>query len=491
MLKRRDLSSRIDVLHTAFTIKRSMRRRASKLVVNTKSSMQNLFASLQNVPGLREPQQVQVEGVTVSGSTFYFSKHPMMSFKEFFGISRTKRVGVPGHPTFDASSLASLARFGGTSFQAVFTSPIFYIHIMLLAVIAFVHHTDLDSLRGANVPETALNTLVEVTVFSIALFMGSVYSRFNERFHDCADCNAGCANVAALVTGNLAQDERARARAASIVRYVVAMIHVAYLQISGSMTAEKWAFLYRRGILLRSDVARLVQTCGSACSFDTVLFQWCLRLLWVSVRDGYLSTEESAQITDGIAAIRRLSNKQEAYTTTQVPLVYFHLMGVCVHLSLALTSWRAARAFVFDLGACSPDLDAHDARPCGYAGAVLQLVVQSWVIFVFVGLYATAVWMADPMGTRACNYDMQVDLEKVWAEALASIHAMVHADEIEVPNLAVTATGVQFESVEKQTGDIPGVGGHYVNLNVLARSSQKAVDGVETIGKGLGASSAS
>merc|ERR1711871_755240 len=135
-------------------------------------------------------------------------------------------------------------------------------------------------------------------------------------------------------------------------------------------------------------------------------------------------------------------------------------MGVCVHLSLALTSWRAARAFVFDLGACSSDHDAHDGTPCGRgtAGAVLQLVVQSLVIFVFVGLYSTAVWMADPMGTRACNYDMQVDLERVWAEALASIHAMVHADEIEVPNLAVTATGVQFESVEKQTGDIPGVG---------------------------------
>ena len=470
--------------------------RAHQLANDTRrsmrSSMHNIFASLQNTAGFVDPpKEVKVEGVTVSGSTFYFSKHPMMSFKEFFGISRTKRVGVPGHPTFDASSLASLARFGGTSFQAVFSSPIFYIHIMLLVVIAFVHYTDLDSLRGATVPETALNTLVEVTVFSIALFMGSVYSRFNERFHDCADCNAGCANVAALVTGNLAQDESARARAASIVRYVIAMVHVAYLQISGPMTAEKWAFLYRRGILLRGDVARLVQACGSACSFDTVLFQWCLRLLWVSVRDGYLSTEESAQITDAIAAVRRLSNKQEAYTTTQVPLVYFHLMGVCVHLSLALTSWRAARAFAFDLGDCSSDPDAHDGTPCGHAGAALQLVVQSLVIFVFVGLYSTAVWMADPMGTRACNYDMQVDLERVWAQGLASIHAMVHADEIEVPNLAVTATGVQFESVEKQTGDISGVGGHYVDLNVLARSSQKAKDGMETIGKGLGASSAS
>lgn len=461
-----------------------------------KASMQNVYESLQGTSGPL-PKQVKVEGVTVSGSTFFFTQHPMMTFKEFFGIARSKRVGVPGHPTFDASSLNSLMRFGGTSFQAVFTSPIFYMHMLLLAVIAFAHATGaagmLAALRGAHVPETALNTLVEVTVFSIALFMGSVYGRFNERFHDCADCNAGCANVASLVTGNLAQDDRARARAASVVRYVVAIVHVAYLKISGPMTPEKWAFLYRRGILLRGDVTRLVQASGSARSFDTVLFQWCLRLLWVSVRDGYLSTEESAQISEGIAAVRRLSNKQELYTTTQVPLVYFHLMGVCVHLSLGMLSWRAGRAFAVDIK--GDNGNQHDGAPHGIAGAVLELVVQSWVIFVFVGLYSTAVWMADPMGTRACNYDMQVDLEKMWAEGLAAIHAMVHADEIEVPNLSVTTSGVQFESVDANAGDTAaGVGGHYVDLDVLARASRKGVDAmdkIEKIGKGVqGAASA-
>ena len=78
---------------------------------------------------------------------------------------------------------------------------------------------------------------------------------------------------------------------------------------------------------------------------------------------------------------------------------------------------------------------------------------------------------------------------------LAAIHAMVHADEIEVPNLSVTTSGVQFESVDANAGDTAaGVGGHYVDLDVLARASRKGVDAmdkIEKIGKGVqGAASA-
>ena len=123
-----------------------------------------------------------------------------------------------------------------------------------------------------------------------------------------------------------------------------------------------------------------------------------------------------------------LSAKQIAYTLTQVPLVYFHVMGVCLHSFIMCLSWQSAHGFAA-AGAtqCTPSAaNAHDGR-C-YAGYGAMLVLgQVWLIYLLVGLYMSAVWMSDPMGTRAANYDLGVDLAGLWAESQNAIDAMLQA----------------------------------------------------------------
>ena len=46
-----------------------------------------------------------------------------------------------------------------------------------------------------------------------------------------------------------------------------------------------------------------------------------------------------------LGTVRGLSAKQIAYTITQVPFVYFHIMLLAVHSYIFTTSWKAGHNF--------------------------------------------------------------------------------------------------------------------------------------------------
>ena len=55
--------------------------------------------------------------------------------------------------------------------------------------------------------------------------------------------------------------------------------------------------------------------------------------------------------------------------------------------------------------------------------------------------------MSDPMGTRASNYDLNVDLTNLWNEAQNAINAMLADGEkpLPVPQIEVTQPGKGFK----------------------------------------------
>ena len=53
--------------------------------------------------------------------------------------------------------------------------------------------------------------------------------------------------------------------------------------------------------------------------------------------------------------------------------------------------------------------------------------------------------MADPMGTRASNYDLAVDLAGLWKESQNVIDAMMNVPEPEVPVCLATEDGFEMQ----------------------------------------------
>eukprot|EP00937_MAST-01D_sp_MAST-1D-sp2_P006709 g6709.t1 len=400
-------------------------------------------------PGYRQAgargERVKVGGQAVSGGAFVFTQFPDLSFSEFFGLSKRQRVGVPGAASFNPVSVYSLARFTGTSFQATLASGIFWLHLVLLAFLLFLHSelADAATLRGMRPPNEFSGLLSNIAIFTIAVFAGNCYSRFDERFHDCCKVNHAVAAVGTMATGWMGGHTASGSElAASITRYSCSLVHVLYLNITGPMDERKWAHLWSCGMLTREEVDILQDTRAP----ELVLHQWMARLLHRACDHCIISHEQLANIDEAVGTARELASKQRAYTVTQVPLVYFHIMSLCLHSWLFVSSWQAA----------SDARDAYErgcAAPAGggpeqcYRGLVFVLVgAQVAVVYLFIGLYTAAVWMADPMGTRASNYDLGHDLEQMWEQALTCIHSMTTgAYEPPVTELHSTADGFKFQ----------------------------------------------
>lgn len=131
---------------------------------------------------------------------------------------------------------------------------------------------------------------------------------------------------------------------------------------------------------------------------------------------------------------------------TQVPLVYFHIMSLTLHTWLAVSSWSAARevAYTWEKPCATVSSGAATGQYECYQGvSIVALLAQVLVIYLFVGLYTSAVWMSDPMGTRASNYDLNYDLDNLWKEALNAILSMT-SDLYEPPVSLLERTDAGF-----------------------------------------------
>ena len=99
-------------------------------------------------------------------------------------------------------------------------------------------------------------------------------------------------------------------------------MHIYYMLISGGMDKRKWSILKNKGILLEGEIEQL-KAHGSP---GVVCFSWAIRILRSAVRENEITDCMAAEIQQAIQTVRGLAAKQIAYTITQIPLVYFHIM---------------------------------------------------------------------------------------------------------------------------------------------------------------------
>lgn len=128
--------------------------------------------------------------------------------------------------------------------------------------------------------------------------------------------------VTSVCTGALSATHNARCKAVSIIRYTNAILHIYYMLISGGMDQRKWSILKNKGILLEGEIEQL-KAHGSP---GVILFSWAVRILRAAVRENEITDRMAANIEEAIQTVRGLAAKQIAYTITQIPLVYFHIM---------------------------------------------------------------------------------------------------------------------------------------------------------------------
>ena len=179
-------------------------------------------------------------------------------------------------------------------------SSVFYFHLLFFGV-ALLAFTESDGSTGAApIPSTVFPTLQTLAIFTLVFFTNRVYSRFNERFHDCCRTNGGVTVVTSLCTGFLADSADSQAMAVSIMRYTNAILNIYYMLISGPLDANKYGTLMQRGLLTEAEVGLL----SANKSPGVVLYSWVCRILKACVREDRLTAQEAQRIEENVSTVR-------------------------------------------------------------------------------------------------------------------------------------------------------------------------------------------
>ena len=94
-------------------------------------------------------------------------------------VKYSQRRGVPGHVAYKYSMRGGLAHWAGSSFQAVFTSVMFWVHVAWFAAVTlsiiFLPYS--DQVRGFAIKEH----IGAITAFILTFFVSQSYSRWYAR----------------------------------------------------------------------------------------------------------------------------------------------------------------------------------------------------------------------------------------------------------------------------------------------------------------------
>lgn len=347
------------------------------------------------------------------------------------GHSNKTRVGVPGHKLYPQSWRIFLL-WGGSSFQAVFGTPLFYVHMCLLAisvgVFSAVDYT--EALQGAEVPAGFRGTTQGLTIFMLTFFIGQNFSEANARFENVCKTNGNVTRLSALA-GGLFPPEKARI----LMRYTNAIMHIYYFLLTGPLNDSKWDVLKQRGLLTDKEIAAL-QLQGSPA---VVLYSRAVRLLRAGPESGGTISMAERTFVEfvqpmeaQIGATRGLAAKQIAYSLYQVPVIYFHIVYFAVNVFMMCTVYETghlvAKAMHYPCqGVWSAPNPVDGTCPTGCAMAILS---EIFLLIIFTGLLMTAEGLSDIYGNKAFHYDLGVDLDNLWQESQNVLASM----EIEWPS---------------------------------------------------------
>mmetsp|Transcript_41293 Transcript_41293/g.131317 ORF Transcript_41293/g.131317 Transcript_41293/m.131317 type:complete len:385 (+) Transcript_41293:82-1236(+) len=335
----------------------------------------------------------------------------------------TQRVGVPGYPLYP-QGWAVLLRWAGSSFQAVFTNPLFGFYVVLVAisfsVFAAVPYS--AELESASVPPHFASALNAICTFLLTFFVGQNFSEANKRFENVCKTNGCVTRLSAIAGGLLPQGT-----ALLLMRYTNAIMHIYYLMLPGPLDDAKWSALEKRGLLTQEEIG-LLQLQGSPA---VVLYSWALKALRAAPPGGgqpgapeRFFLELVQPLEELIGGARGLAAKQIAYTTNQVPSVYFHIVYFAVNMFLCCTTYEMGHA----VGAAwdvTCDGTAQKGSVCA-PKLVMAVMLQVLLIILFLGVLFTAEGMADIYGGRVFQYDLGVDLDNLWQESQNVLRSMAH-----------------------------------------------------------------
>jgi hypothetical protein len=309
----------------------------------------------------------------------------------------------------------------GSSFQIVFTSSIFWFYLVLLATscIAFATVDYTDAVQGAMVPAMFGNAVMSLSVFMLTFFIGQCFSDAKARFENVCKTNGCVTRLSALAGGSLSPKA-----AYVLMRYTNAIMHIYYLMLSGPLDDGKWALLQKRGLLMDDEIKAL-RLQGSPA---VVLYSWALSFLRSISQRG-----ESGSLTERIfceliqpmeaqiGGARGLAAKQIAYTITQIPSVYFHVVYFATNVFMTCTCYDAGYAVAGALN--GPCVAGSEETKC-VSRVIMIISTELLLLVLFQSLLLTAQSLADIYGDKPCQYDLGNDLDNLWKESQNVIQSM-------------------------------------------------------------------
>mmetsp|Transcript_95160 Transcript_95160/g.183493 ORF Transcript_95160/g.183493 Transcript_95160/m.183493 type:complete len:373 (-) Transcript_95160:38-1156(-) len=332
------------------------------------------------------------------------------------------RIGVPGYGLYP-QNIRVLCQIGGSSFESVFKSPLLYVYLGVLAVcVAVFASVDYKKsvIRGATVPSSFAGLLVSLDVFTLTFFIGQCFSEANARFENVCKTNGNITRLSALAGGLLPRET-----AFILMRYTNAIMHIYYLMLSGPLDEGKWSLLQQRGLLTDEEI-RALQLQGSPA---VVLYTWAIKVLRNQSLTGQDSsmpervfTELIQPLEEQIGGARGLAAKQIAYTITQIPCNYFHVVYFAVNILLACTVYDSGHMVAVALDkTCFDGVEG----PCeGIPRVVMIVITEVLTLVILIALLQTAEGLADIYGNKQFHYDLGFDLDNLWQESQNVLKSM-------------------------------------------------------------------
>uniref|UniRef100_A0A7S2IYL3 Uncharacterized protein n=1 Tax=Alexandrium andersonii TaxID=327968 RepID=A0A7S2IYL3_9DINO len=280
-------------------------------------------------------------------------------------------------------------------------------------------------LRMMAVPPNFAASLNSLCIFLLAFFVGQNFSEANARFENVCKTN-GCVTRLSAIAGGLLPYKYAHL----LMRHTNAIMHIYYLMLSGPMDDAKWSLLEERGLLSREEISSL-QLQGSPA---VVLYSWAIKALRVvPTEDGCKAGPELPErlflqllqpLEEQIGGARGLAAKQVAYTITQIPSVYFHIVYVAVNMFLLCTTYEMGHAVALAWNKTCDDI-MEEGAVC-VPKVAMSVVLQVVTVGLFLGLLLTAEGMSDIYGNKVFDYDLGVDLDSLWNESQNVLKSMAH-----------------------------------------------------------------
>ena len=194
--------------------------------------------------------------------------------------------------------------------------------------------------------------------------------------------------------------------------------------VFGALDDDCWAVLARRGLVASEEQVELagLRKSGTAvcAKISSIVEHWR--------KAGQLSEWQANKLNEYIGRARGLAAKQIAFQLTGVPFPFFHLLTIAMIALVVSLQWNSAirfQAYVLD-GSCPPGLATcrEDEKGTYPLAGSTELIGGIGITVAFKAIWHTALEITDPYGDDECDYDIDLELQNLWVEALECLNRL-------------------------------------------------------------------